>query len=197
MVHDDDQVDGLTRVGRPLELVRALDPVYLDQARADWAAYVAATLRYCRLAGGRYNPPGEFGALYTADDEATAWEEIAARYRRQGLRALPPEMGLLGVLVVVGCYADLTDSATQAAWEVDVAALVADTPTPAERDACWTVARAVRTVGDFLQAPSARADGMNVPLFPDRERSELRMELQFARRSIVPVHLRQHARESW
>lgn len=61
---------------------------------------------------------------------------------------------------------------------------------------CWVVARSIRVVADFLQAPSARADGMNVPLFPDREQSELRLELQFTRRSTVPGHLQQQARES-
>lgn len=196
MFHDD-EVEGLTWVGRPLELVRALDSVYLDQARANLLAYVATTLRYSQLVGGRYNPPGEFGALYTSDDEATAWEEIAARFRREGIRELPPDMGLLGILVPVGRYADLTDPATQAAWEVDASALTAESPTEAERNACWAAARAVRVVADFLQAPSARAEGMNVPLFPDREQSELRLELQFTRRSTVPEHLRQRPLESW
>lgn len=79
-----------------MELIRALDPVYLDQARASLAAYVATTLRYSQLAGGRYNPPGEFGALYTSDDETTAWEELAARFRREGIPALPSDMGLYG-----------------------------------------------------------------------------------------------------
>lgn len=193
----DDEVEGLTWVGRPLELVRALDSVYLDQARANLSAYVATTLRYSQLVGGRYNPPGEFGALYTSDDEATAWEEIAARFRREGIRALPPDMGLLGILVPVGRYADLTDGATQAAWEIDATALTAEAPTEAQRNACWVVARSIRVVADFLQAPSARAHGMNVPLFPDREQSELRLELQFTRRSAVPRHLQQQARESW
>ena len=193
----DDEVEGLTWVGRPLELVLALDSVYLDQARANLPAYVATTLRYSQLVGGKYNPPGEFGALYTSDDEETAWEELAARFRREGIRELPPDMGLLGILVPVGRYADLTDDATQAAWEIDAGALTAESPTEAERNACWAVARAVRVVADFLQAPSARADGMNVPLFPDREQSELRLELQFTRRSIVPEHLRQRPRESW
>jgi RES domain-containing protein len=193
----DDQIEGLTWVGRPLEVVRALDPVYLDQARADFPAYVAATLRYSHLAGGRYNPPGEFGALYTSDDEATAWEEIAARFRREGIPALPLDMGLLGVLVLEGRYVDLTDKSTRAAWEVDAAALIATSPTERERNACWGVARSIRPVADFLQAPSARASGMNVPLFPDREQSELRYELQFTRRSAVPSHLQQRPRESW
>lgn len=101
-----DGVQGLTWVGRPLELVRALDAVYLDQARVNFDAYVFTTLRYSQAAGGRYNPPGEFGALYTSDDEATAWEEIAARFRRQGIAALPSDMGILGVLVPVGRYVD-------------------------------------------------------------------------------------------
>ncbi|HEX5831613.1 MAG TPA: RES family NAD+ phosphorylase [Gemmatimonadaceae bacterium] len=197
MLRDSEECVGLTWVGRPLDLVRALDPVYLDQARADWPSYVATTLRFSQLAGGRYNPPGEFGALYTTNDDATAWEELAGRFRREGIPALPPEMGMLGILVTVGRYADLTDAATRTLWDADTGALAARSPTADERESCWTLARAVRAEGDFLQAPSARADGMNVPLYPDRERGTLRMELRFARRAVVPEHLRQRARESW
>jgi hypothetical protein len=88
VIRDDLAEQGLTWVGRPLEVVRILDSVYLDQARNDFLGYVRGTLAVSQSLGGRFNPPGEFGALYTAGDEATAWEEVAARYRRQGFRLL-------------------------------------------------------------------------------------------------------------
>lgn len=188
---------GLTWVGRPLEVVRVLDSVYLDQARNDFPAYVRGTLAVSQSAGGRFNPPGEFGALYTAGDEATAWEEVAARFRRQGVRNLPPDMGVIGILITVGRFADLADEPTRGLWEISEAALTSSDPSPDERDACWALSRAVRAVADFLQSPSARADGVNIPLYADRENGDLRMEMQFAVRREVPADLRQTAQESW
>lgn len=197
MTRDDIAEQGLTWVGRPLEVVRILDSVYLDQARSDFRGYVRATLAGSQATGGRFNPLGEFGALYMASDDATAWEEVAARYRRQGIRGLPPDMGLIGVLITVGRFADLTDDETRRLWEVPLTALTSNDPSPEEKEVCWSVSRAVRAMADFLQSPSARADGMNVPLYPDRENGDLRMELQFADRRAVPAVLRQVAQESW
>jgi len=109
MFGDDIGEMGLTWVGRPMEVVRVLESVYFDQAQHDFDKYVHRTLAASQAAGGRFNPPGEFGALYTASDTDTAWEEVAARFRRQGVSALPPEMGLLGLLITVGRYANLSD----------------------------------------------------------------------------------------
>jgi RES domain-containing protein len=197
VIRDDLAEQGLTWVGRPLEVVRILDSVYLDQARNDFLGYVRGTLAVSQSLGGRFNPPGEFGALYTAGDEATAWEEVAARYRRQGFRNLPADMGLIGILITVGRFADLADDPTRRLWEISETALSSSDPSPEERDSCWAVSRAVRAVADFLQSPSARADGINIPLYPDRENGDLRMEMQFAVRREVPAPLRQEARESW
>lgn len=188
---------GLAFVGAPLEVTRTADPRYVDQARANFAEYVHRTLQASMGAGGRYNAPGTFGALYCASDEATAWEEVAARYRREGIPGLPAVMGTLRIVVTDGRYADLTDAAVVARWEFDAAALAADAPTDAQRAECHRVGAAVRAVADFLTAPSARAGGQNVPLFPDREGGELLMRLQQARTAQPPRHLAQRARESW
>jgi len=76
-------------------------------------------------------------------------------------------------------------------------ALSAAAPTPGERNACHEVGRRVRVIADFLQAPSARATGANVPLFPDREGSTLRYALAAAREARPPDHFLQTSRETW
>lgn len=73
----------------------------------------------------------------------------------------------------------------------------AQAPAPEELERCWALARAIRAVADFLAAPSARADGENIPLFADREHGELYLAMPYADRRAVPSHLVQVARESW
>lgn len=194
---DDSVDDRLTWVGRPMELVRVAGSEYLDQARADFSDYVSRTLAASQAVGGRFNPPGEFGALYTASDEATAWEEAAARFRRQGVSGLPPDMGTVRIVVTVGRFAALTEPEVRKAWNVAEAALTADDPTTEEREICWAVARSVRAVGDFLTSPSARASGANVPLFANREGGQLDLDFHAARPGGIPPHLAQVTSESW
>lgn len=83
------------RSHRTLISFRAVDSKYADQARNNPDRYVAQTLFYNQGSGGRYNAPGEFGALYTASDEYTAWAEFHARLLREGVPGLPPTMGLI------------------------------------------------------------------------------------------------------
>lgn len=197
MLTDDIGEMGLTWVGRPMEVVRVLDPVYLDQAQHNFDEYVHRTLAASQAVGGRFNPPGEFGALYTASDHDTAWEEVAARFRRQGITGLPPRMGFLGILITVGRFADLVDPDIAAHWDVSGTVLSASDPTKDERDICWALGRAVRAVGDFLRSPSARATGANIPIFPDRDRGDLRMEMQYGDVQEPPGHLVQQTEEPW
>jgi RES domain-containing protein len=188
---------GVTFLGYAVEVVRTTDRRYLDQARADFAGYVRQTLAANQAFGGRYNPPGEFGALYTASDEDTAWAEIAARFRREGIPGLPPEMGLLRILIQDGRYVDLTDADIRRAWDIDPAVLEAGAPTEQQRAACHAIGRAVRAVADFLLAPSARDDGANVPLYPDREGGGLVIDLSSASGARPPAHLAQVSHEPW
>ncbi|MCU0634751.1 MAG: RES family NAD+ phosphorylase [Gemmatimonadaceae bacterium] len=186
-------------VGAPEELVRALDPRHADDARADFAAYLVATLQHNQRAGGRFNPPGEFGALYMASDEVTAWAELHARFVREGLPGLPSRMGMLRVLLQAGRYVDLTQAEKREAWHISRDALLAADPTAVEQNDCWLVARAIRALADFLRAPSARADGTNLPLFVQGRRdTELKFDLIAADSAHeTPMHLRQRAAESW
>lgn len=196
-MHADARDAGITFVSLPIEVVRTTDRTYVDEARVDFPGYVRRTLAANQTFGGRYNPAGEFGALYAASDEHTAWEGVAARFRREGIPGLPLDMALLHIVIGAGRFVDLTDREVQRLWDVDPTALDAAEPTPAQRDACHAVGRTVRAVADFLRAPSARSDGANVPLFVDRERSGLVMELSTVSHSRPPAHLMQAAREAW
>lgn len=147
--------------------------------------------------GGRYNHCGESGALYCASDEETAWAEVAARFKREGISGLPSDMGSLRILLIEGRYADLSTEVAAVAWNCDWESLASPEPTEEQQSQCYFVGRAVRAVADFLSAPAARANGFNVPLFHDRENSELSMELHAAGPSEVPRHLRQKAKRLW
>lgn len=195
LTEPDDQ--GVTLVGYPLEIVRVADSVYLDQARHNFPAYIHRTLAASQAFGGRYNRAGEFGAIYTASDEETAWREVAARYAREGIDGLPPTMGLVGIVVRAGRYVDLSDNEVRRAWDANDSALRSAKPTPAQAEHCWDLGRAIRAVADFLVAPSARGPGSNVPLFPDRESGELDYDLQFVKRGRVPDDLEQRPTEEW
>ena len=189
--------DGLTFVGSPETLYRTTTERYADQARLGWEAYVRATVAGSERTGGRFNPRGEFGALYTSDDEATAWEEAAARYRRDGVSGLPESMHLVQITLESGRYADFLTDSVQEDFGVSREDLVSENPSEDQKAACLRAARAVRAFGDFLVSPSARGVGSNVPLYPDRTDSGLRMSFAAASAGRVPDHLRQRATEPW
>lgn len=192
--HDE---SGLAPVGSPLELVRKLEAGYVDQATYHFESYISETLAASQRVGGRFNPQHEFGAIYTASDLDTAWAELAARMARQGVTSLPPEMGMLTLVVSNGIYADLSDDQGRKAWEISARDLTAETPTDDQREACLQLSRSVRAVADFLVSPSARGAGSNVPLFPDRTGGELRMAIAGIRRMKPQRHLMRPSAEPW
>lgn len=197
MEHADSSESGLTWVGLATEVFRAIDPRFLDQAQLRFDEYVTFTLTGSQNAGGRFNPKGEFGAIYTASDEDTAWEEVAARVRRQGILGLPQTWGMLRILVKAGHYADLRHPDTRKAWGATLNDLSAPEPTLEQQERCWAVARGVRAVGDFLISPSARGEGDNIPLFLGRDGSELEYSVPACGRKKVPSHLVADSIEPW
>jgi RES domain-containing protein len=188
---------GLTQVGSPFDLFRVLDPVYLDQARLSFKKYVTETLAANASHGGRFSPRGEFGALYTSLEEETAWAEVLHRFEVEGIEGLPPEMAVLRMSAQAGQYADVVDAAGCQEWEVSLSDLVADKPDAAQQHACWQLARAVRTVGDGLQCPSARDQHTNMPLYPDRPNSELSLVFVAGVRKAPPPGFAQRSQEQW
>lgn len=190
---------GLEYIGLAETFVRVAEGRYAEQALNDFPTYVRTTLSHNLRVGGRYNAPGEFGALYTASDEETSWAELAARFRREGIPGLPPTMGMIRVLVTSGQFANIGEESVRVEWGVDLRAIAAEEPTLAEEEHCHAVGRQLRAVADFLRAPSARAGGQNIPLFVDgRADAELVFDLYSAEpRRSTPVALRQRSEEEW
>ena len=94
-----DAVPLIETVVSSVVFVRIVEVQYAEYADLDFVEYVRTTLQHNQRAGGRFNPPNEFGVLYAASDEATAWAELHARFKREGLTGLPSFMGrlLIGV----------------------------------------------------------------------------------------------------
>ena len=194
---DDDDAGEPKYVGAPIELFRATNVLYADQALADWDAYVRRTLGASLAQGGRFNPQCEFGALYTTDDRDTAWVELAARLAREGQEGIPPDMRLLRLIVTDGTYVELTSAESQAVWDIAEEVLRSDDPSSHDQALCWNVGRGIRAIADFLQSSSARSNGLNIPLFPDREGGTLRVALARVEPDPAPEHLREQSVESW
>jgi RES domain-containing protein len=183
-------------VGSPEEVVRLTPQRYMAGAVTDFSAYVTSTVTASMHSGGRYNPQCEFGAVYCADAEETAWREVQARLAREGVVGLPEEMAILRILVKSGMFANFHDDDVCAAWDTVPAQLVSDDPADTER--LHDLGRQIRVVADFIAAPSARREGgTNYAFFPDRRDSMLEWTLISASVEPTPVHLQQQSREGW
>lgn len=195
----DASLSSIEVVESPTVFVRVLESEYAQHAGVDFAEYVRTTLWYNQRAGGRFNAPKEFGVLYAASDEETAWAELHRRYTREGLTGLPSFMGLLLIKVSAGSLLDLNRRRVRAAWHVSLKALTADRPTMAQRETCWELGRGAREVVDFLRSPSARASGNSIPIFADRPREgALALSLVAAvMRRPTPKAFRQQSDEQW
>lgn len=110
---------------------------------------------------------------------------------------LPHQMGMLRLQIRQGYVVDLTDPDVVDAWGFDAAALSAPDPDAAQQAHCRDVGRAVRPVADVLRAPSARGAGENVPVYADREGSDLDWALIEALVRDTPAHVRQRSTEAW
>lgn len=135
-----------------------------------------ALLEGSRRLGGRFNPRGEFGALYVSLDSATARAELKRRAARTGVAPedLLPRV-LLVVVVELGRVLDLGDPEERARWGLDEGSLAGDDHRP-----CQEVGRAARREGyEAILYPSvARPRGTNLVVFLDRLHpgSEVRVE---------------------
>lgn len=127
-----------------------------------------AALAGSRQVGGRFNPAGEFGALYFSLERDTAIAELKRRAERTGID--PGEL-LPRVLLVVQAelqsVLDLRDPDVRTGWGLSDVDLVSDDYRP-----CQDVARAARRAGyEAIQFPSAADQhGRNLAVFSDRLR---------------------------
>lgn len=190
-------LDSVSWIGAPEEVVRIIDPRYLDEARFDFPKYVRNVLAGSQRHGGRFNPRGEFGAIYTTTVDDVAWQEAYNRWRSDGFPGLPQRMGILRILISAGRVADLTGQVGQEEWEIDRETLIAERPTGEQKQACLSVARGVRVICDILRTESARADGENLVLYPDRADSELEFEFYSDREEPTPSEFTVIPEERW
>lgn len=190
-------LESVSWIGAPEDVVRIIEPRYLDEARLDFPKYVRNVLAGSQRRGGRFTPRGEFGAIYTSSIDNVAWPEAFNRWRSEGFPGLPQRMGILGILIQAGRVADLTGQHAQEEWEIDRETLIAEKPTADQKQACLKIARGVRVICDILRTESARADGENLVLYPDRAESELEFGFYSGREEQTPSEFTTVAGETW
>ncbi len=118
-------------------------------------------------AGGRYNPPGELGVLYTSLDRATATKEVARGLRLRGVDPKQFPAGAWWVYelqVELEAVLDLTDPDVLEKLGIERDALAAT-----DLRATRRIAAEARSAGyQALLAPSAAAPGAkNLIVFLD------------------------------
>ena len=140
-------------------------------------ADLPATLAHNERHGGRFNPPGEFGAIYVAVERATALRELARQAALLGFAVdelLPRTM--LRLELHVGRVLDLTDPAVCRAWGLpgtDMGAI--------PREDCWEIARAAHRSGyEAIRFSSATGVGTCLAVFLDRLAPGSHLELEEA-----------------
>jgi RES domain-containing protein len=121
------------------------------------------------LAGGRYNPPEQFGALYLGESPGVCRVELA----RQDLRSLSRfVLGTFRVTLAKVC--DLTDPAVLRALGIKRNDLVQDDWLPTQQ-----LGTLIREAGfEAALVPSAAGPHVNLVIFTDRlsDESEVRIE---------------------
>jgi len=119
-------------------------------------------------AGGRFNPPNEFGALYTSLDPKTAAQEVATGLRMRGIDPEQFPEGAWWVYeleVKLESVLDLTDPAA-----LEQGGIPAGSLTGSDVNATRRIAVGAKERGyDALLVPSAAAVGSkNLVIFLDR-----------------------------
>ena len=123
---------------------------------ADLPAYLDHALAHALADGGRFNPPGEFGALYLALDADTARRESDA-----------PEV-ILEIDGRLSRVFDLTRPDAQRRC-----GLTSDELCAGDHEPCRRAGRALREEGyEAIRYPSAAGDGINLAVFWDRRQPD-------------------------
>lgn len=119
-------------------------------------------------AGGRFNSPGEFGALYTSFEAATAVQEVGKALRQRGIdpTQFPPGSWWIYELeVVLGAILDLTDSGVLRQMRIQKDSLMGS-----DLGVTRKIAAEAREAGcQALLVPSAAVpESRNLVIFPDK-----------------------------
>lgn len=119
-----------------------------------------------RRAGGRFNPTGEFGALYLSLDTETMWAELSRLALRTGVELTELDPRTMSVVRVrLKRVLDLRNAREQDRWGIDDEALMSE-----GYGGCQALARAARRAGfeGILYPSAARPAGSNLVVFLDR-----------------------------
>ncbi len=132
-------------------------------------------------AGGRWNPKGEYGALYTASDEETTIAELHRLAERQGLNLedLAPR-DLVSIQASLSKVLDLTDREILDQIGISKNGIVGN-----DISLCLEVSRLAHDAGfEAILAPSATKKGPILVVFPDRLRLFSRLEVMGKKRIL-------------
>lgn len=126
--------------------------------------------------GGRYNEPGEFGALYLSRTK----EGCAAEVTR---RSAPPNKYLVGkIKVTLAKVCDLTDPNLQKKLRISKKQLVAD-----DWSETKTLGKLIREAGfEGMIVPSAAGDFNNLVIFVDRLSGSSHVKLEEVKPLPIP-----------
>jgi RES domain-containing protein len=135
------------------------------QSSPRYAEISDRTLLASSRAGGRFNPAGEFGAIYLSLDPDTPLRELRRQAEKSGgsVTSLLPRT-LFAAEARLQRVVDLVCTGGAADWELSDADLASD-----DWSACQDVARRARQMGyEALRFPSATGAGENLAVFLDR-----------------------------
>lgn len=124
-----------------------------------------ATLEHNRRRGGRFSPPGEFGAIYVALDQPTVLRELERHAAFIGftLNELLPRT-LLQLRLHAQKMLDLTNPEVCRTW-----GLAGPDMTHTSHEVCWEIARAAYRAGyEVVQFRSSTGEGVCLAIFKDR-----------------------------
>jgi len=132
--------------------------------RAQYATVDEGTLEASARVGGRFNPPGEFGAIYVALDRETAVAEFERRVTESGLprEHFHPRV-VLRLRARLSRVLDLTDDAVRGSLGMTLQKIVGEDWSPTH-----AAGRQARTAGySAVRFPSATGKGQNLAIFLD------------------------------
>jgi RES domain-containing protein len=145
---------------------REVKEKYLDTAHKDFQQYLLDTLIGSMRAGNRFNPVGEFGAIYLSLDPETPFRELYRAYVRSAGTSNPEDIAakraLLTVDVSLQQVVNLSDAAERKEWGVTPEHLTG------EWASCQQLARSIYHSHEAIRYPSATGQGENLAIFYDR-----------------------------
>lgn len=129
----------------------------------------ALSIKGSLLSGGRWNPPNEFGAIYTSLTNETVYGEIERYCKRRGLKITDmPPMDIVNIMVKFHKVLDLTNSEV-----IKQLGLTRDKLIGESWELTQKIARIIFKLGfEAILAPSAASQGVNLIIYQQHLRKE-------------------------